>query len=1025
MNMKMKRMLVSLMLVSAATVVCAADRTWNGGGSDANWGTAANWGGTAPSTNDVLYFGGAAKLVNTNDLPADTPFAGVTFNSGAGAFTLSGSGIALGGNVVNNDNDAQTLNLGLNLNAVRIFNASNGNLVANGELSGTGGVTKSGYYALTLAASNSYEGLTTISTGTVVITHANALGASSSGTTVNTSQGASLELRGGLTLAEPLTFTGANVNKSCFINGTGTNTISSRITTAGGRHFITGGTTLIITGGITNNPFFVINGTGTLIIRTTPLTLGTGSFYADDNTLTLLEVASNMWSSTTVAKGTVRMNVANALPPAAPIRMGLDYGPLGTLDLNGYDQTTVQLYTGTTNAGVRTVTSAAPATLTVNQSTPTSTFAGLFAGVASLLKAGTGTLILTNGISTTTGDITVSNGTLVVATTASLSGSTNVYVSGGTLELRAATTLSDSASLFVADGGAKVKVTAGLSETVNKLFFGGVQQMSGTWGTNGSGAAHIDSTRFTGGGLINVLSSPPVTAVNATWDAEGADTFVSTATNWFGDVLPAFDGTTYAIFATGGTTATVDSAVNLYGMTFNRSNDFTLAAGAGIITNGMGGLLAQVPNTTSRSYTLAEDVMLAENQTWCVTNNGAGGTTLTVAGTIDDGISPYNLTKSGNGVLVLSGGNTYDGTTTLKTNGSMRITHSSALGSTNGATTVENGGWLDMTGDINVAEAITINGDAATSYAGALRSNSGSNIWSGPIICNGSRIRVNGGSLDIVGGVTGSSLVVGANPGASLRFSQQPVNVGVGSLVSHTAGGAIILAVTNNVWSRLEAGNSFFRLDLPNALPPTASLEQGSASAKSSVVDLNGNNQTVGQLKTGYSGGPETRIIISATPVTLTVNQSVATEYNGSFTGAVSLVKLGTGSLLLSGTNSTFGGFSVSNGVVVVGTTGTLGNNSTNIVVGGTGTLALSNSVCIANSATVRMPNSGTNTAKISLGIGVNESVGYLFFGGVLQRVGTYGSTSSTAAVKDDTHFSGQGMLTVLHDKSGTMIKVQ
>jgi hypothetical protein len=55
----------------------------------------------------------------------------------------------------------------------------------------------------------------------------------------------------------------------------------------------------------------------------------------------------------------------------------------------------------------------------------------------------------------------------------------------------------------------------------------------------------------------------------------------------------------------------------------------------------------------------------------------------------------------------------------------------------------------------------------------------------------------------------------------------------------------------------------------------------------------------------------------------------------------------------------------------------------------------------------------------------VNEAVGWLFYGSAMKRAGTYGSSSSTAATKDDTHFSGSGVLTVRHDNSGLLIRLQ
>jgi hypothetical protein len=108
-----------------------------------------------------------------------------------------------------------------------------------------------------------------------------------------------------------------------------------------------------------------------------------------------------------------------------------------------------------------------------------------------------------------------------------------------------------------------------------------------------------------------------------------------------------------------------------------------------------------------------------------------------------------------------------------------------------------------------------------------------------------------------------------------------------------------------------------------------------------------------------------------------------------------------------------------------VSSTGTLGSNCTNVFVGGSGTLALSNAGAIADTATVWMPSNGVGTAKIHLADGVDERVGWLYYGNKMQRVGTYGSSSSSAYHKDDTRFSGNGILRVLHDNSGTLIAVK
>lgn len=1018
----MTQTMMTLVVVGVSFAAQAAERTWTGGGADNYWQTAANWGGTAPEVDDALFFSGTSKLTSTNDLTADWSFAGITFKSGAGAFTLRGNALTLGGNLVNLSASAPTVDLPLALSGTRTFYGSNVALTVNGIISGSGGLVASvTNNSLKLTGNNTYEGVTTVTNGGLWITHANALGSTNGNTVVRSLSGASLNLSGNITVAEPLTLVGERPGYGyTLISSSGSNVLSGPITKVGqNRLNSNGGATLSVIGGVTGGGgLLVINSSGTIAFYNTPLSIGTDQFYTDSGGLTIMAVAGNTWGDTQVASGTLRMDVANGLPAATLLKLGIGYGPNGTLDLNGFNQTVGQLRNETTNAGTRVIMSAAPATLTVNQSA-TSTYDGRLAGALSLVKTGSGSLLLTNSLSTTTGNITVSNGTLIVALASSLGVSTNVTVAGGTLDLRAAATIADAAALRI-EGGAKVKVGAGINETVDRLFLGGVQQANGTWGATGSGAIHIDDVYFQGTGKIAVVSAPPIVAVDATWDAEGLDLNMSTALNWAGDSLPAFDGTPHAIFGTGGVTACVDTVVSLYGMTFNRDGAFTVAAGEGVITNGPGGIKAAAPTANARTYTLAEDLVFGDHQFWSVTNNGAGVTTLAVTGNIGNGLFPYNLTKTGNGVLVLSGNNTYDGATTIKTGGVVRVTSGTAFGSTNGATTVENGGWVEMSGGINLAESLGLYGDASTGYQGVLRSNGGSNTLSGLVI-NGSRILCNSGSLDIIGGVTGGQLVLGANGTSYIRVAEKPINIGGGAFYAHT-GSLIILGVANNTWGQLEVSGNYLRTDVAQALAPAGALLLGSGSP--SGVNLNGNNQTVGRLDCAATS-PGTRLIYSATPATLTVNQNANSVFNGALTGQVSLVKGGSYNLLLSNTNTTYGSFIVSNGTLTVSATGVLGANSTSLLVGGTGTLVLSNSVAIANSATVSMPASGVSTAKISLAAGVDEAVGQLYFGGKQRRVGTYGSTSSAASVKDDTHFAGTGILTVLRDDFGTLISVQ
>src|SRR5262245_12286561 len=68
--------------------------TWDGGGGDSNWTTAANWDGdVAPAAGDDLVFAGTVGQTPTNDFAAGTVFSSITFSGGG--FTLTGNAVTL------------------------------------------------------------------------------------------------------------------------------------------------------------------------------------------------------------------------------------------------------------------------------------------------------------------------------------------------------------------------------------------------------------------------------------------------------------------------------------------------------------------------------------------------------------------------------------------------------------------------------------------------------------------------------------------------------------------------------------------------------------------------------------------------------------------------------------------------------------------------------------------------------------------------------------------------------------------
>ncbi|MDX2225716.1 MAG: autotransporter-associated beta strand repeat-containing protein, partial [Verrucomicrobiae bacterium] len=176
-----------------------------------------------------LSVGGAGQtstvtLLAANQI-ADT--ATVTLNAG-GILNLSNNTETVS---VLNSSAGSLLQLGGGAGGSLTISSTVNSLIA-GNIAGTGDLIKSGTGKLTLTASNSYTGATTINAGILNIQNSNALGATNGATTVNS--GASLEVEGGvLVVRENLTLNGTGLAlDGALRNLTGSNTWSGTITAA-------------------------------------------------------------------------------------------------------------------------------------------------------------------------------------------------------------------------------------------------------------------------------------------------------------------------------------------------------------------------------------------------------------------------------------------------------------------------------------------------------------------------------------------------------------------------------------------------------------------------------------------------------------------------------------------------------------------------------------------------------------------------------------------------------------------------
>ncbi|MDY0168320.1 MAG: autotransporter-associated beta strand repeat-containing protein [Thermoguttaceae bacterium] len=615
--------LAVLLTVSAAAR--ADDRTWTGGGGDNRWTTAANWFNTAaPVAGDALFFGGTTRLTPSNDVAADTSFAGITFNSGAGAFVLSGNRITLGGNVTNNSTSVQTVQLDMILDSTRTV-AGSGSMTLQGALSGDGGLTKTGSGILTLSGSsaNTYTGPTNVSGGTLT------LGKSANVISVP----GDLDISGGA----KVTFSAHNVNQqiasdaavtmsgaSSALNCTGFNADFRNVTQTIGSLGVTGGVfhtgtgTWTVTGaasftGGAGNTIFLGNSGATAYFGSLSLTnmnaassgnvANSFSLYGNDATQSSIFVRSGGLSLENSVIHLRRGSVTNAKGS----RLVLD----GDVTTTGTSASRISEDTaGGTNGAV-----AVQLSSTAGAVTRTFNIGG---GGADL----TISVPVTNGASSSAGITKTGAGTLTLSGANTFSGDTKVDV--GTLQLGDALALQN--STFDTQTGSVGTLSFG---ALTEATFGGLKGANGLALLNGSSAP---VTLTVGGNNASTTFSGSLSGTGGALIKTGSGTLTlsgSSANTYTG--LTTVSGGTLALGKASGNAVGGDLTISGGRVTFSAGNPSNQIADGATVT--MSGASSAFNGTAfNADYQAANETIGSLIVTGGAFNTGTGGTGWTVTG---------------------------------------------------------------------------------------------------------------------------------------------------------------------------------------------------------------------------------------------------------------------------------------------------------------------------------------------------------------------------------------------------------
>jgi autotransporter-associated beta strand protein len=945
--------------------------TWNGGdyGNSHNWSDSGNWSGANGNPDGggttIIHFAGTTGLNPFNDYSAYVQFNQILFDSGAGAFTLSGAVVKLATNgvnvakVENNSSSLQTVSFSTaDATSRSILFESSGELdptsgdltISNGVFADNGAdlisVYGGGGHTLTLNgvvgqfgaavasltiqtnnvvlmnAVNTYTGDTTVLAGKLQFSSTGSSNSSTfrlgstSGTTV--SELDLITLAGGTTLSStinPVTTSGSGLFKIDSQNTSGTNTLSG--------HF-----------GV-DRDFTINKAAGGLLDITQARAGGAGSttgFDIKTKTVTLTGAGNisfnDVYNSTGSGNGTIASSNTGIVTLGGSfdnVALALTVNS-GTLVLGKASTSAIHAVgSGLTinSGGTLQLGGTGGDQIFDSMAAPTVNSGGVF-DMNALSETVSGINLNGTGIS--------SGGALINSNT----GATSTLTGAITLQSNSSVGGAGNLTLPSAIGGAfsLTKVGAGtLSLGGNNTFTGGVFLNAGTLalanaGTNLGPSPGIATTQltFTGNSTFQIGNNNLVANRLVTINSTVIGT-IDTAGN-------AGSGVQGVISGAGGLTKIGSGALTLAG-----ANTYT---GATTITTGtleLGGVIAggvvTGPGSTgslSTSSTIVDNGNFTINRTNAVTQGtDFSGSAITGSG---------SLTQAGTGTTTLNAANTYSGGTTLSAgtlvlnNGASGTTTSSAIGT--GAFTIS-GGTIDSTvAGITLGSNNTQNWNGDFTFTGT----NSLNLGTGAVTLNANRqVTVSANTLTVGGTLGGAGFSLTKNGSGTLALT--------GSTAGTASGGVVVNGGTLSVSG-------------VNSLGTT-----GNAVTLNNGATFNNTGSFTGTTHNFALTGVASSTVTFQNDASMSFSSSATRLTGGS--SSLTIVKSGIGTFTISGStgNSYTGNWRIDNGTLSTSNDAALGNVNDGITLNG-GTFDISSSFNLSSTHVVTLNNNANNTLSLS-----------------------------------------------------------